>query len=106
MRSLAFALHHYPRTLSKIYLRLGTGFDFYPLERKGLGLAQLAYEPFDRLITAGKTVFTNQVLVNPLRTQPHGHRGLDLGLPGLTKTLPTRRGAGGRNGWLCGRVSL
>jgi hypothetical protein len=58
-------------------------------------------ESFYGLIAADETVITNQVLVNPLGTQPHPNRRFNLRRMRLAKTLTTGGGGpGGRNGWL------
>ena len=54
--SLSLTLHHYPGTLAKIHLRFGSRLHFHPYERDRLGLPQLPYKPFDRLITASESV--------------------------------------------------
>ena len=119
MWSLALALHHHPRTLAKIHLRFGSRLHFHPYERDRLGLPQLPYKPFDRLITASESVVPDQILINPLGAQPHRHRRLNLRLPRQAGTLAATPGgrngwfwigiilrAGGQNGWFCRRISL
>ena len=69
MRSLAFAVHHHPRALAKIHLGFGSRLHLHPHKRHRLGLAQLPHESFHGMITAGETMVTNQVLINPLGPQ-------------------------------------
>ncbi len=71
----------------------------HPHKRDRLCLPQMSDESFYGLIAADETVITNQVLVNPLGTQPHTNRRFNLGRMRLAKTLTTRCGPGGRNGW-------
>jgi hypothetical protein len=97
--ALAFAVHHDPRTLPKIHLSLGSWLDFHPHKWDRLCLPQMPDESFYGLIAADETVITNQVLVNPLGTQPHPNRRFNLRRMRLAKTLTTGGGPGGRNGW-------
>jgi len=89
MGALAFAVHHHPRTLSKIHLGLGSRFHLHPHKRDRLGLPQMPHESFDGLITARETVVTNQVLINALGAQPHPNRRFNPGRIRLAKTLTT-----------------
>ena len=85
MWSLAFAIHHDPRSLAKIHLGFGSRLHLHPHKRDRLGLPQMPHESFDGLITARETVITNQVLINPLGTQPHRHGRFNLWLKAAGK---------------------
>ncbi len=78
MGPLPFAIHHDPRTLAKIHLRLGSWLHLHPHKRDRLGLTQMPHESLYCLITANESVVANQVLINALGTQPHGHRRFNL----------------------------
>ena len=58
----------------------------------GLLAAELAHEPFDRLIGAAEAHFGHQVLVNPLRAQARVQLGLDPRTMRITETGPARFG--------------
>ena len=89
MGSLPFIIRHHPSSLAKIHLRFHARLHLHSHKRHRLGLPQLPHEPFDRLITATEPVFTHQVLINPLGTQPNRHRCFNLWFPRQAKTLPT-----------------
>ena len=57
--------------------------------RSGCWLAELAHEPFDRLIGAAKTNFGHQILMNPLRAQARVQLGLDPRAMRIAETGPT-----------------
>lgn len=84
------------------YGLIQTGHDLTAEER--IKLPQPAHKALHRLVTAGELQLGDQVLINPLRRQAHLQGLLNLPRHGLTMTLATERGAGGRNGGLCGLV--
>src|ERR1700683_3364218 len=99
MRTLAFALHHDPCTLSKIHLGFGSRFHLHPHKRDRLCLPQMADESLYGLVAACETVITKQVLINAFGTPPYRRRRFNLRRKRLAKALATGGGPGGRNGW-------
>ena len=105
-----FSLRHW-RPGAEIDLGFFAGLDLDPPHSLGLCLAELTHETFDRLIGTAESDFADQILINPLRTQPGFQLGFDAFAMSITETGPARFGlqrrtdqvrtarfAGGRNG--------
>ena len=101
--------HRCPR--AEINLRFLPRLDLDAPHPLGLLAAELAHEPFDRLIGAAETNFGHQILMNPLRAQARVQLGRNPCAMRIAETGPTGFGlqrrrdqvcagrfAGGRNG--------
>jgi hypothetical protein len=88
------ALFDHPGPLAVIDLSLLAGQTLHPSERQRCASLQPGNEAFDRIIAAGKLMFTLEILMNPLSRQPQ----LKLGDNQLSERLAQTAPAGGGNG--------
>jgi len=89
------ARHARERPFAVVDLHLLAGQERQSVELLGLALAQLAHEPFDRVVRPSKAVLVDQVLVNR-----HGVASqAQLRLDPRTVRLARRGGCGARRRW-------
>ncbi len=97
---LAFpVLNH--RSQPEVHLHLLTGLTFHPPDPRRLRRPHLAHESLDRLVGVREPALLHQILINPLRAQPHFHLRQDRLRQWFALALATGYFAGGRNGWVC-----
>jgi hypothetical protein len=66
--TLSFSSDH-RRAPAEVHLRFGRRLAFHPPKRRRRGAGEFADQPADAVVTAGVSVFADQILVNPLGGQ-------------------------------------